>query len=685
MSVSLTRIGEAEGDGGGGFRLGVRSEIDEYRSNCFVQEGLDVGVKGERLFLDGASAELQRGSLSEEIQLTLSGIPNGSEFNLELKAFSSAGDLLGALVKAVSVDELNGNVALTSNFSIESETSEGDPGPLGSSRYRFRNWVLEGDAFSVDNRRVFGPLLWSMYTLSDSRSKDGFVMKMSTFTGPMGKDDNQSVELQVKKNGSWKTIGVEPLDTDAWVATFKIPNWDETRKVSYRLVYKELGRDGTVCPSFWTGTVRANPSAGSLKMAALTCQKDYGFPYAPVARNVKKLDPDLVFFSGDQIYESHGGFGFIREPAQGALHNFLRKFYQFGWAFREVMRDAPTLCLPDDHDVLQGNLWGEGGAKMQNVEKDPGASVLGGYVEPVRVVNAVHRANLAHHPDAIDPSPSDRGISVYFGELVYGGVGFAILADRQWKSGPERVNVEVGVTGSDEDPDFINPAFNPPGLELLGERQEAWLGLWAKDWRGHSLKAVLSQTVFAGLATHQPLPDRYLKYDFDGSGWPSSARNRAVEIMRPSMALHICGDTHLGTLSQYGVDAQRDSNWAFCTPAISAGWPRWWKPDDVPLSHDNRPEHGLPNTGEYLDSFGNNVYVYAVGNPEVGTAENRYEKAHQKGSGFGIITFDTVEKTYTMEAFRFLIDATDGKASNQFPGWPVTIHQAENRGENRLK
>ena len=35
-----------------------------------------------------------------------------------------------------------------------------------------------------------------------------------------------------------------------------------------------------------------------------------------------------------------------------------------------------------------------------------------------------------------------------------------------------------------------------------------------------------------------------------------------------------------------------------------------------------------------------------------------------------------------IESFRFLIDATDGKPTNQFPGWPVTLQQQENRGEN---
>ncbi len=686
MSVRVSRIDNGRNtDGGAGFRIGVRSEIDEYRSNCLVQEGLDAGILNNNLTLGSQSAQLPPKTDFTDVELHLSGSPENGRMVLEIEARSvQTGNSLGKLSQSVSTDEVLGNVALVSNFAIPSEDEDGNPGPLSQSRYRFRNWTMSGDAFSVSPEQSFGPILWSMYSLSDSRSPEGFVMKMSALTGPMGAKDSQVVELQVQRDGEWKSLGEAKLDPDAWVATFRIPNWNEKATTPFKLVYRESHRDGTKTSHQWTGTIQANPVGRPLRMAALTCQKDYGFPYEPVARNVENLKPDLVFFSGDQLYEDHGGFGFIRKPADRAILNYLRKFYQFGWAFRDVMRNQPTICLPDDHDVLQGNLWGEGGAEMQNPDKDPGASVLGGYVEPVRVVNAVHRSTLGHHPDAYDPTPSKRGMNVYFGDMVYGNVGFAILADRQWKSGPERVNVEVGITGQDEDPLFINPAYDKPSLQLLGERQEAFLEQWANDWRGHSLKAVLSQTVFAGLATHQPTPDRYLKYDFDSSGWPASARNRAIEIMRPSMALHICGDTHLGSLSQYGVDAQRDSNWAYCTPAIAAGWPRWWQPDEAGIPHKNRPEHELPNTGEYLDSFGNKAYVYAVGNPEVGKSPNRYQHAHEKGSGFGFITFDTEKRTYLIEAFRFLTDATDGKPDNQFPGWPVTIHQKENRGENLI-
>jgi hypothetical protein len=68
----------------------------------------------------------------------------------------------------------------------------------------------------------------------------------------------------------------------------------------------------------------------------------------------------------------------------------------------------------------------------------------------------------------------------------------------------------------------------------------------------------------------------------------------------------------------------------------------------------------------------------------VGKAPNRYDKAEEKGSGFGFVTFDLEKKTYAIDSYRFLVDVLDGKPTNQYPGWPVTIQQRENRGENIL-
>ena len=682
MSVQISQLQVSGSDSGAGFRLGIRSDINEHRSNCFVTKGVNAGVAPGVLFLGNTRAVLDPVADFKSIELHLRGVANGAKVMLTLDALAPAGGAtLGSVTQEFAEDVLVGNVALVSSFG-----GEGDPGgkkasPKGA-RHRFANWRMSGAAFSVNPAQAFGPLLWSMYSLSDSRTGEGFVLKMSALTGPMGSADNQQVELHVQRGDQWQSLGAAALDTDAWVATFRIPNWDARTAVPYKLLYSERHRHGGETLHEWTGTIRENPAGRPLRMAALTCQNDYAFPYEPVAANVAKLDPDLVFFSGDQIYENHGGFGIIREPAEPAILNYLRKFYQFGWSFRGVMRDRPTICLPDDHDVFQGNIWGEGGAKM--LKEDEGASSSGGYRQPARMVNAVHKTNVSHHPDVFDPTPCEQGISVYFGDMVYGGVGFAIIADRQWKTGPDRVKTGPGRADHVKEADFDCRTLDKPGLVLLGERQEKFLEKWANDWRGHTLKALLSQTVFANLATHHGSFGGYLKADLDSGSWPQTPRNRALEILRPSMALHINGDQHLSSLSQYGSERQRDGLWSFCTPAIAVGYPRWWRPDELGLPYLNRPSHGHPNTGEYLDGFGNKIYVYAVGNPDVGRSPNRYEKAHEKGSGFGFVTFDTQVLTYRIDCFRFMVDASAAVAASQFPGWPVTIHQRENRGENQI-
>lgn len=677
MSVDIEEVEAGKTAGGAGFRVGIRSEINENRSNSFAKNGLNAGLVDGSLVLGRNKSAIRDGANSKLFALHLTGKPEeGGRFRLTLTATDKSGKTIGTVAFNAPAQAVLGNVAIVNNLSLP------ERGKARGGRYRFRNWAVDGDAFTVTPEQKFGPILWSMYSLSDSRSDEGFVMKMSALTGPLGEKDNQNVELQIQQGGKWKSIGSSKLDTDAWTATFRIANWNEKSETPYRLVYSEKGTDGSTTESDWTGTIKANPSGRPLRLGALTCQKDYGFPYEPVANNLVKLDPDMLYFSGDQLYENHGGYGLIRDPADRAILNYLRKFYMFGWAFRDALKDRPTVCIPDDHDVFQGNYWGEGGAPM--VGLDQGASSKGGYREPVRMVNAVHRTCAGHHPDFYDPTPVKQNMSVYYGDMVYGDVSFAILSDRQFKSGPERVETGSGRADHVKDQNVDTAHLDKPGLVLLGERQEKFLEEWGNDWRGHTVKVLLSQTVFAGVATHHGGYNGYLKADLDSGGWPQTARNNAIRILRKSKALHINGDQHLTTLSQYGVDKQRDSNWSFCTPAIAAGYPRWWRPDEMGMPHQNRPKHGHENTGEFLDGFGNKVYVYAVGNPEVGKNKNRYELAHQKASGFGLVTIDTAAKTYHLNCFRFLIDATDGKADNQFPGWPVTIHQNENAGENKL-
>ena len=130
---------------------------------------------------------------------------------------------IGAVRLQLISEKILGNVAVVSNF-------ESQKAKRNIPQYRFSNWRVGGNAFTKTDSNRFRPILWSMYTLSDTRTDEGFVLKMSALTGPLDNNDNQSVELHVEneKEGNWESLGTAQLDTDAWVATFRIPNWDAT-------------------------------------------------------------------------------------------------------------------------------------------------------------------------------------------------------------------------------------------------------------------------------------------------------------------------------------------------------------------------------------------------------------------------------------------------------------------------
>lgn len=219
---------------------------------------------------------------------------------------------------------------------------------------------------------------------------------------------------------------------------------------------------------------------------------------------------------------------------------------------------------------------------------------------------------------------------------------------------------------------------------MLGDRQLKFLNDWKMDWEGADMKVLLSQTVFANVATHHGDLSNYLYGDLDSGGWPKVGRDKAIKIMRQVGAFQICGDQHLPSLVQYGIQEYRDANWVFCTPAIAVMYLRWFLPDEVGYPVKDRPAHGYPNTGKYTDAFGNKNYVYAVGNPGKNTVDknSRYNHAQIRASGFGFVTFDQKERTIDIDAWRFKADVENpNPVRDEFPGWPFRINQYDNFGE----
>ncbi len=664
-SVKIRLQDKGEIPGSAGLLIGAFDDEDsDVRAACYFGEGTKAGVSlNGYAFLKDKKVDLPENFDYSEFKIAVEGNNTRMEMTVSDKTDASVVQL------SADVENIRGIIAIANNF----ETS--DNAKPGNSSFAFDDLELTGNKVIEKTENAFGPVLWTMYTLSRG------TVKLMALLPPVGEKDNQDVSLQLKKGDDWETVSTEALEPDSRTALFKIENWDGTQDTPYRVQYIEKGKDGTETANFYEGVIRKDPVDKPLKVGGLTCQFHFGFPYTPLVSNLNKLDPDLLYFSGDQIYEGNGGYGIKREPAEVAILNYLGKYYMFGWAFGDLMRDRPTICTPDDHDVFHGNLWGEGGMAKPG---GAGSSDTRGFMEPVKMVNAVNRTQCGQLPDPYDPTPIKQGMSVWYTDLVYGRISFAIISDRIFKTGPEAVADWEGRHDHMKEPREDLSFLDKPGVKMLGDRQLKFLNDWKMDWEGADMKVLLSQTVFANVATHHGSLLNYLYGDLDSGGWPKSGRDKAIRIMRQVGAFQICGDQHVPSLVQYGLQDYRDANWCFCTPAIAVMYLRWFLPDEVGYPVLDRPEHGYPNTGKYTDAFGNKNYVYAIGNPGKITVDktSRYTHALIRSSGFGMVTFDQQERTIDIDAWRFKADVEHpNPVRDQFPGWPLKINQYDNFGE----
>jgi hypothetical protein len=683
LSVRLSRADGtafAAGKGSAGFRIGIRGPLEDFRNRLIFGRGFDAGLTSEGGLFLGAVTEAQAGAAKlggGAVTLRLTGLPAPDGCRLTLSATDPAGRELGSVTRTVPRERCAGGVALVNNFSgaagagkagrnAKAAKAGGGASPGGLGTFRFADWRVAGSRVTAHPERTFGPLLFSQYTLS------GGVLKLSAQLPPLGPQDTAVVRLQTRSGPDWKTVAEAPIHAEARTAAFRLAGWDAGADTPFRLAYALRFKDGATEDHFWTGTIRRDPvDAPVLSVADISCNIHDAFPNSVYVANMARLNPDLLAFTGDQFYESTGGYGVVRAPVEVAMIDYLRKWYVHGWTWRELMRDRPVISLPDDHDVYQGNLWGEGGAGRKTTQ------AAGGYDMPAAWVNVVYRTQTSHQPDPYDATPSARGTIQYFGALTYGRVSFAVLADRQYKSGPEGKVPPTGGRGDHE----TNPNYDPktsdvPGLSLLGAGQEEFLRTWVRDWRGAELKAVISQTVFTAFPTTHGRDHGVLRADYDSNGWPQTPRNRAVREMRRAFAFHLAGDQHIPGVVQYGVDAHRDGPVAFAGPAVNVGYPRWFEPDRAPWTKPQQP--GL--TGDFTDSFGHPMTVLAVRN---GAIEPRTGDVLQfledKSSGIGIVRFDKRRRRIRIECWPFRADVT--QAGTQFPGWPVEIDILQNYGK----
>lgn len=690
-----------------GFLLGAGGQVLDFRAAALVHHHPGAGggliaalsSSGELVFRDNSDPNEKEhyplldssARLSGEshfdwkagIVLQLDALPSPAGYDITLVAKPVGRDaVLGrAVLASVSADRLIGNVALVSH-----------PGGDGA-RFWFKNWKVAGDKLSVHEDRTFGPIVSTQYTLS------GGVLKLTAQMAPLGDIDEKTVRLETRssQHEPWTTVSTANIIAPGWTATFRIPEWDSTRHHDFRVAYSLKAGDGTTRDYFWQGRIRKDPSdKPDVVLAAFTGNANVGigidswpsqqsnpvrwtrnniwFPHADIVAHVSQHAPDLLFFSGDQVYESSSPTRAERTPEDKAILDYLYKWYLWCWAYRDLTRDTPVIAIPDDHDVFQGNIWGWGGRRA------PGGDLnQGGYVMSPDFVNMVERTQTSNLPDPYDPLPLKLGYGVYYTSLKYGGIGFAVLEDRKFKSGPP-ILAENSVRAEIDDghiltPDFDTAKADVPDATLLGDRQLKFLRDWAADWRGVVVKAALSQTVFANLQTR----GGKLDMDMDSNGWPQAGRARALRELRKGFALMIAGDQHLGSVIHHGVEDWNDSAYSFGVPSIANFYVRVWRPAFPPTKTlPGRPEFA----GEYLDAWGNKITVWAVANPELAEPKNEDERfaqatdLHRKAPGYGIVRFHKAERKITLECWPRKADPRNPSA--QYTGWPVTFDYLEN-------
>ena len=480
-------------------------------------------------------------------------------------------------------------------------------------------------------------------------TQDLGTLKLTGQLYPLMPDETRTVRLEIKQGTTWKEISRVQITYPGWSAHFRIKNWDSSKDIPYRVRHGKRAS--------FNGTIRKDPTdQETIVVGNLSCNSSRTKgPRPQIIENLKLLDPDVLFFAGDQTYHH-------TEHTAGWL--------EFGLQFRELMKDRPTITIPDDHDVGQANLWGESGILATSPEGNSG-----GYFYPIPYVNMVQRQQTWHLPDPVDPKKLKRGLEVYFTRLRVGGIDFAILEDRKFKSGPSGKIPSMGPRPDHiNDPSYDRNVVDLDDLVLLGDRQLKFLSTWSQDWEGAEMKAALSATAFCGAVHIHGHPNNRLLADLDSNAWPQKGRNKALRELRKAWAPHLCGDQHLAVLVQHGVESYRDGPFAFTSPAIvNTIYGRWWKPEDEkpglrPIS--NSP---LPWTGDFEDGLGNKITMHAYANPE--NRQNELKRA----DGFGVARFNKRNRTITFECWPRFAKVTDGDKA-QFAGWPVTVKMADNDG-----
>jgi len=699
-----------------GFLIGAGRNLD-YRAASLIhhsygkQAGLFVGLDATgNLFIRDFEKEnvyleynTNNNSSWDKAYMIMTIKPEKDYYSIKITAVDPVTNLIIDRLELDNIEpeRIEGNIALVSHsgYSPDSDTS-----------FSFENWNVSGSKLTNEPEHIIGPVAGLQYTLSRS------TLKMNVQMVPLSESENQTVILDIREDDAWRKLAEAEINRKSYTALFRVDRWDRNKDIPFRIRYilnRKSNREFTEY-----GIIKHDPrDKEEITLLSLSCVEqiikpdknrwmgiDAGtfpwdwavlYPHVQLTDNLKQFDADILFFAGDQVYE--GASPTVADTGPLAYLDYLYKWFLWCQTYKDLTTTIPSISIPDDHDVYHGNLWGAGGKATPPGLSGAQAQDAGGYKMSPEFVNMVQATQTLHLPDPYDATTVEQGIGVYYTECNIGGVSFAILEDRKFKSAPRDMLPEADiVNGWPQNLNWNARSRSRIEATLLGERQLLFLEDWASDWSGGTwMKAALSQTLFANLSTvpadaindditqTMEVPDSgivlstdRLVTDFDSNGWPQTGRDKAISKFRKAFATHIAGDQHLGSTVHYGIDNWRDAGYAIVSPATGCIWTRRWHP---PVEGRNRKEGWPSNLGDFEDGFGNKITVHAVSNPHKSTIEPT--RHNELSTGYSSIKFNRRTRDIELVNWPYYSGPENG---NPFPFWPVRFNQLDNYGRQAV-
>jgi len=684
LSMRMGTLEVNNGNGFSGFLIGAGSGKLDYRAAAMVFAGPGQGggilcvmdMDGNLCFKSNykeatpgtypdlkykvVRSVLQKRNIWEDIQLDLDVVPaKGNTFDLWLSAWDDiTGENLGAIVlREQKESDILGSIAL-----VSSPMGEGH-GP----RFWFSDIRMSGKKIEAHPDHSIGPVIGVLYSIAQNQ------LKLTAQFVPLGFGDSRSAVLECRvssdNKSEWKKISEEEIVVPGYSCLFRIPDWDDTKDYDFRIIYKNEGE--IYFP--YEGKIRRNPKdkdeialavfTGMSPMSRQACEGGIWFdsgekpgvgrwtpecvwvPEKKIVENVKKLGADILFFTGDEIYDNMP----TAKEINGRIPelDFLWKWYIWYLTFGDLTRQFPSIVQVDDHDVYHGNLWGMGG--IRNNPKTNGDYPFyvdnGGYCFRAEFVNMVQGVACGHNPDPYDTASLLQGITSYYD-------GKQIFND-----------------GHVIDPDYDVVKETPYYAELLGHGQMEFLKKWAEYRKGEIMKVCISQGPFICAHTTPNGPMGKMDPDLDSGGWPKSERDKVVKILTEANALVIGGDQHLPYFARLGINGYDDGCYQFSVPSVGNYYSRWFYPDTLGIGHKQGQP---PYVGGFKDAFGNKFTMYAVANP---TLEKKMINGRYgfNNDGFGLVRVKKKEWVFRIECWPWNANPERGD-SEQFEGWPIEVH-----------